>query len=658
MYSGNVDMDRNMRNVLYLFLIFALTSLVAPLLGAPEPLKKSDIRNTMEEMLSYHIEQREFSPHMIKRSFKLFIEQFDPYKNYLLYHEVKPYLELANEEIEGVIDGYAVDEFSLYQKLNGVIGKAIERAKAFREEIKKELVLEESFSCINMEDSSYQFPATADVLKNRIRNQLIRLLQAEMKASGAVNWNAQKKMKIFNLFEKKYSRFENTYLPGKAKSEHFFATHILKALSKSMDAHTSFFSPEEAFEMRASLEKQFEGLGLVLKESIEGVIIVDLIAGSPAFRSGKILAGDLLVEVNGISTQDRLYEEILGWLNEKKETSLVFERPGAEGQKKVVAVDLTREKIVMKEERLSWEAEPFGDGIIGKITLPSFYESSSASSCEADIREALKQLKKQGKLTGLVLDMRENLGGFLTQAVKVAGLFITSGVVVVSRYAQSEIQYMRNVDPRVYYNGPFVILTSKSSASAAEIVAQALQDYGVALVVGDERTYGKGTIQYQTVTDETASSFFKVTVGKYYTVSGKSTQIEGVKADIIVPTEYSPYNIGERYLEYPLSNDRVPAVYVDPLTDVDMQAKMWLQKNYLPYIQKRESVWNQMLSRLQSNSSLRLKNDQNYQTFLSQIALLSSQRNQTWGMKDLPMEEAVNVIKDMAVMSLVKKSDE
>lgn len=128
------------------------------------------------------------------------------------------------------------------------------------------------------------------------------------------------------------------------------------------------------------------------------------------------------------------------------------------------------------QKRLSWEAEPFGDGFIGKITLPSFYESANATSCEADIREALKELKKKGKLVGLVLDMRQNLGGFLTQAVKVAGLFITSGVVVVSRYAQSEIQYMRNVDPRVYYNGPFVILTSKASASAAEIVAQALQD--------------------------------------------------------------------------------------------------------------------------------------------------------------------------------------
>lgn len=155
------------------------------------------------------------------------------------------------------------------------------------------------------------------------------------------------------------------------------------------------------------------------------------------------------------------------------------------------------------------------------------------------------------------------------------------------------------------------------------------------------------------MTDVSASAFFKVTVGKYYTVSGRSTQIEGVKADIGIPTEYSPYNIGERYLEYPLSNDRVPAVYVDLLTDVDQQAKIWLQKNYLPYIQKRESMWFQMVPQLQANSSMRLKNDPNYQLFLKEISSSSrADKKSNWGVKDLPMEEAVNVVKDMAAMSV------
>ena len=308
----------------------------------------------------------------------------------------------------------------------------------------------------------------------------------------------------------------------------------------------------------------------------------------------------------------------------------------------------------MEEERLLDKSEPFADGFIGKLTLPSFYESTSASSCESDLREGIKLLKRQGNLKGVVLDMRENLGGFLNQAIKVTGLFITSGVVVISKYAQGEVQYMRSIDPRVYYNGPLVILTSKASASAAEIVAQALQDYGVALIVGDERTYGKGTIQYQTVTDDEAAAFFKVTVGRYYTVSGRSTQIEGVQADIVVPTAFSPYNIGERYLEYPLSNDHVPSVYHDQLLDIDGQAKLWFQKNYLPYIQKKESVWHKMLSKLQANSAHRLSHDPNFKLFLKQLKEEPLEEGQNWGVEDLQMAEAVSIVKDMIMLQ--KKS--
>ena len=164
-----------------------------------------------------------------------------------------------------------------------------------------------------------------------------------------------------------------------------------------------------------------------------------------------------------------------------------------------------------------------------------------------------------------------------------------------------------------------IILTSRASASAAEIVAQALQDYGAALVVGDDRTYGKGTIQYQTVTDNAATSFFKVTVGRYYTVSGRTTQIDGVKADIVVPTSYSAMAIGERYLEFPLKSDRIPSAYSDPLTDVDPRNKLWFQQNYLPNLQKKLSVWTQMTEQLRTNSSYRLEKSKDNASFLKAI---------------------------------------
>ncbi len=300
-------------------------------------------------------------------------------------------------------------------------------------------------------------------------------------------------------------------MPSKEKAEHYFSMHILKALARGLDAHTSFFSPEEAFEMRSSLEKQFEGVGVVLREGLDGIEIADLIQGGPAARSGKIVVGDILMEVDGKPVVNALYYEVLSQLkgDGRKDVMLGFKRQERDGNDSFVKVGLKREKIIMENERLVFTAEPFADGMIGKLTLPSFYESSDSTSCEADIRKALTEIRKKGKVLGLVLDMRNNLGGFLSQAVKVSGLFMTSGVVVISKYAEGEVQYLRNLDPRIHYAGPLVILTSKLSASAAEIVAQALQDYGVGIVVGDERTYGKGTIQYQTVTDTLLRHFSK-----------------------------------------------------------------------------------------------------------------------------------------------------
>ncbi len=146
-------------------------------------------------------------------------------------------------------------------------------------------------------------------------------------------------------------------------------------------------------------------------------------------------------------------------------------------------VELTRSKIVLDDKRVDVEAEPFGDGIIGKITLYSFYEGDNGLSSEKDLKKAIDDLRSQGTLYGLVLDMRENSGGFLSQAVKVSGLFISSGVVVISKYSDGTVKYYRAVDGNRYYDGPLAILISRGSASATEIVAQTLQDYGVAVVV-------------------------------------------------------------------------------------------------------------------------------------------------------------------------------
>ena len=630
--------------------------------AGPLQLSKRDIRRTTDVMLNYHVEYKEFSPLLARRSLKIYIEQFDPDRVYLLADEALPFLAPRDKHLKSIVSNYQKDDFSEYEALNRVIQSAIARAREMREECAEELVAsEEEVKAFSFETYS-DFAKNETELRDRTQRYLTYILAKEKQMSNVHTWDVEYKKMTFDLWERRFHRMEDAYLftdsHGKALSadlsEHLLSMHILKSLAKSLDAHTSYYTPEEAYEMRASLEKQFEGIGVVLREAVDGIAIVGLIKGGPAERSGRIEVGDFITSIDGKSIAGLSYEEVLHALQGtgNSHVQLGLKRLNVK-EDKYFKVSLNREKIVMEDDRLQYAAEPFADGIIGKLILPSFYESTDGSSCEKDIREALRALKKKGKLLGVVLDLRENSGGFLNQAVKVASLFLSSGVVVISKYAKGETHYLRNLDIRSYYNGPLIVLTSRASASAAEIVAQALQDYGTALVVGDERTYGKGTIQYQTVTDANAPCFFKVTVGRYYTVSGRSTQIEGVLADIFVPTAYSAINIGERYLEFPLKSDHVASAYVDPLVDIDQRNRMWFQQNYLPNLQKKLSIWTQMASRLKKNTAHRLSVNKDYKLFLKTHENIKTARSfkptssENWGLEDLQMIEGVRILKDM-----------
>lgn len=624
---------------------------------SPRLLKKSDIRAASEEMFQYHVEYRSFNPQLARRSIKLYLEQFDPEKMYLLASDVASYLNMTSESLEECVKQYQKGAFTFFEEISSVMEQAIVRSRVLRQKIGDDFVSGKERADQGLKETGSFFSKNEQELAQKLKNHLIRTVHAEEKVSLR-KFGKEELVKVVALWETRLRRLENTYLKSEKlrtlsaeKMENAFALHVLKAVPKSLDAHSAYFSPQEAWEMRSHLEKQFEGIGVVLREGIDGVRIVGLISGGPAERSQKVKAGDLLIEIDGKSLEKESYEKVLSLLqgNGSKNIHLTCERFHPVTGSVRYEVILQREKIVMEEDRVQYTSEPYADGVIGKITLPSFYESMDGLSCEKDLRDALKALKKQGKIYGLIIDMRDNSGGFLSQAVKVGGLFISSGVVAISKYARGKVQYLRSMDGKSFYQGPLVLLTSRGSASATEIVAQALQDYGVALVVGDDRTYGKGTIQYQTVTDASADAFFKVTVGRYYTVSGRSTQIDGVQADIVVPTILSAYPVGERYLEYPLSNDRVPSAYVDMLVDVDGKNLSWFQRNYLPTLQKKVSVWTQMKPQLIANSAQRLKNDPDYNAFLQALEQKNF-KEKDLGHEDLQMREAVYIVKDMIMM--------
>jgi len=649
------------RIFLFLFLFMSFGCSFA--FSAQKMLHEADIRTVMNRLFSFHIENKEMTPLLVRRCFKLYIEQFDAEKAYLLDSEVHPWLNMDDSSAQQVIYRMSRGDYSDFRALNEVMQQAVLRSQKIRKNWGDLVLRNELELSAPRSPPPSHYATNLDEIAERQKSRMAKFYlyhQTRSNLSGV-----ERKAKFLSLYENKVRRGEYQVLfltpDGKeanlARREHLFSLRILKSFAKSLDTHTSFFSPEEVQEMRLSLEKQFEGVGVVLFEGIDGVVISDLVKGSPAEQSGKIQVNDLLVEINGMQVDKLSFDEVLDLLKEHGKMVLGFQRMDEAGRAKQFRVSLEKRPIVMNEERIKTSWEKVDGGIIGKISLYSFYETSTGESCDKDIKNAIREFQEIGPLRGLVLDLRENAGGFLSQAVKVSGLFLSNGVVVISKYGTGELHYLRNIVGRSFFTGPLVVLTSKMSASAAEIVAQALQDYGVGIVVGDARTFGKGSIQLQTITDPHADLFFKVTVGKYYTASGRTTQIEGVKADIVVPTHYAPYNIGERYLEYPLPADSVEPAFVDPLNDLDASAKRLFQRKYMPYLQRVVSFWKRMLPTLRKNSAERLARNTDFQLMLrkheqvrTRLSFLPpnsiDEAPQTGG-ADLHMIEAVHIVEDM-----------
>lgn len=669
-----------MKKWLILFILIIRLGCI-PLLTAQEQdlLKVGDVHRIMKQILSQHVEKNKITSTILQHALKIYIEQFDPNRMYLLQGEIEPFIHLTQQQLEEIINEYEKSSLEIFDQLNVKIQEAIRRSRRLRTgieaEAKKTLFhLQNRNEVFFTENTPLTFAQTIDELKIRLFQNLKKYVEAQFQRYGDLIVSHRKE-EIIQSYELSLRANENQYLyedgagnPLPAvEQENLFALHILKALASSLDSHTSFYPAREAYDLRVRLEKEFQGIGLILKEEGSGVAVSRLLEDAPAAKSGLINPGDILLEIDGKSVMGYPFEKVMELLHQSKKSSvkLTFKRKGADGApERVFTVDLKRELIILNNGRVEVSSENIGNGIIGKITLHSFYQGDGVSS-EEDVRKAIESLNKKGPLKGLILDLRENGGGFLSQAVKVAGLFITNGVIVISKYANGKERIYRDVDSRESYDGPLIILTSKATASAAEIVAQALQDYGVALIVGDEQTYGKGTIQTQTVTDNQSSSYFKVTVGKYYTVSGKTPQKQGVKADIVVPSRWNHAMIGEEYLDS-ANSDTIPNLYEDTLKDLPDDTKGWYLKYYIPKLQKKETNWRMMLPTLEKNSEYRIKNNKNYQLYLKGEQSLEadneedeeygtvSKKKKDVGVDDLQVQEANNILKDMILLQILQ----
>jgi carboxyl-terminal processing protease len=377
-------------------------------------------------------------------------------------------------------------------------------------------------------------------------------------------------------------RYKRFLASVKDVDEEEIANYFLSSVARSYDPHTDYMSFREMNRFKDGMKNELVGIGALLQAEEDGATkIMGIVVGGPADREGTLRLNDRVVAVDTLNTgkpeemTDIMFmkiDKVVDLIRGKEGTTVALKvepAGGPAGETRIVRIQ--RGKVEMKDEQASGELIEMKSGKdgsrrLGVITLPSFYADFEEGKvrCSVDVERILKRLVDE-KIDGLVLDLRNNGGGSLEEVRRMTGFFMDRGPVVQVKNTLSQVQVKDSENGKPIYGGPMVVLTDKSSASASEILAGALQDYNRAVVVGESSTFGKGTVQQPMdigrmlplFANRNRAGFLKVTIQKFYRPSGSSTQMDGVVSDIQLPSLADALEIGEAYLDNALPHDRI-----------------------------------------------------------------------------------------------------
>jgi carboxyl-terminal processing protease len=636
-----------MRFISQLSLLILLSfSLIAK---TPE-LSPRAVQQLLSEVMKVHATHKELDVELVRRSLANFVEELDRTKTYFLKDEIAPWIEPKEENLVLYLNEIKNGNYAVFDKIYQSFVAAIER--------RRKLDLKAAESPIDVEVDQEEFK-DLDWAENEEalyeRNRKIFALQSKTAQKIQKKEDPER---ILKCIQKRRQLREDEYLSSdEQERERIVLKTALKSLTSSLDSQTSYFTPQEASQFLIQVQQRLFGIGAQLRDDLDGFTIVRTLEGGPAHAHPNIQANDRIIAVNQEPVVGMEITDVVEMIRGEEGTPLNLTLLRTEHDKeKVFEIEIKRGEVVIKEARIDTKTTPFADGVIATIALHSFYQDPNHSSC-ADIYSEINNIKKQHPIKGMILDLRQNSGGVLPQAVSVTGLFITKGVVCSIKDNQGQVEHLRNVDGKIAYDGPLVILVSKASASAAEIVAQTLQDYGRAIVVGDEHTFGKGTFQTFTLDALQSNKIsllgeYKVTRGRYYTVSGKSPQLVGVIPDIVIPGIYSKMEMGEKYSKYPLESDHIPPNFYDDLSDIPSVQRDQISWLYRFNLQQKIKTYNRFLPLLKQNAEKRMQQSSFFQHFLVDLeaSSLSEEVCTLYANSDPQHEESLNVIKDLILL--------
>ncbi len=497
------------------------------------------------------------------------------------YKEIldKPFEFTKDEEYEADDDkrGYAADDAALrdlwrkylkFQVLTRLSDMIDDQERAKEKKDKKD----KRDATINKEDAPKTDAPETDKKEDKKDTPLVIKTEAEMEIEAR-----KKVLKVHDDWFKRLKDF---------KSDDVYAVY-LNAITTAYDPHSNYMAPEQKKDFDINMSGKLEGIGATLQTKDSYVRVTSLVPGGPAWKTGKLKVDDLIMKVaqsqaDPVDVTDMAINDVIKMIRGKKGTEVRLTVKKTDGT--VAIVNITRD-IVELEDGFAKSSLIENESMdkIGYIDLPRFYadfEDRNGRKCSRDMETEVKKLMAEGA-KGIIIDLRGNGGGSLNDVVDIGGLFINKGPIVQVKSREGKPEQLNDYKSGTVYDGPLVIMTDQYSASASEILAAAMQDYGRAVIVGSKSTFGKGTVQRFFDLDLYASpeakafsplGSVKLTTQKFYRINGSTTQLQGVIPDIILPDTYAYIEkYGEKSESYPLKTDEIaPATYkkADGLTSI------------------------------------------------------------------------------------------
>ena len=535
---------------------------------------------------SGHYDARAINDDFSEQVYNDFIDAIDPYRRYFYKKDLDEFSK-HKKEIDDMIRAKDLTFF------NVVYTRLLER-QGEANEIQKE-VLSKPFDFYKQEvlDTEYEeqlFVKNKKALKERWRQQLkLNALSSfydkkedqerepeeddqvdepkEILSDAALEEKAREEV-ADNMME--FFEFTN-----ELERKDYFAI-FLNAIVEEFDPHTYYFAPVAKDRFDQQMSGQFQGIGARLQKRNGEVRVTDIISGGPAWRGEELQEGDIILKVSQEDDEEATsivgmrLDDAIKLIKGPKGTKVILNvKKKLDGS--IENIEITRDIVELEEVYARSAYVGKDERNYGIINLPKFYfnmDNYNQRNAALDVAKEIERLKEQN-IEGLVIDLRNNGGGSLKTVVDIAGLFIKKGPIVQVKTNGDTPEILNDNDKSVLWDGPLVILVNEISASASEILAAAMQDYKRAIIIGGKQTYGKGTVQnvldlnrYLRNNDLGDIGALKMTTQKFYRVNGGSTQLEGVKSDVVVPDQFSYVDIGERDTENPLPWDKIkPASY-------------------------------------------------------------------------------------------------